>query len=663
MSNTSIALKLIGGFSAVVTIVLMIATFAFWNANSNKSHFGEYRSTARTTNASAELASAIMAMRLEVMKFRAGNSTDMVTPIESDAKRGLAAIRQLASINPQTDFSGVEQGILAYRNNVLKANQLQNQRHGLVQGTLEPTGVAARKTITKIMDTAYKDQNSNAAYSAARVQQNLMLARFYTADFLLTNRNASLERANKELGVVKEEMTKLSGALSDQHLISLTAEAAALVSTYEDNVQQVAEAIFARNDIFDTRLDVIGPEVMAAAQESALEQRRLQDTIGPILSRQFERQSWIVVAIGLAGTAIAIALGFGLTRSLSTPIVELTTAMKSLADRDMETQIPHRQRGDELGSMAAAVEVFKSSMIETERLHALQAEDHAKRAERQDRIEQAIASFKSSSEEDLGAVLTAADEMLACSRTLNTTSEDTIDLSDGVSNASSDAAMNVETVAGAAEELSASIQEIAGQISSSTAISGQAVESSRKTRQDMENLSAKAQSIGQVVSLIREIAEQTNLLALNATIEAARSGEAGRGFAVVASEVKELAGQTAKATDQISNEVLAIQDATSVSVASINEISSVIGRLNEIATSVASSIEEQGAATAEIASNAQQAAQGTIAVAGDVNQVREAARSNGEASARVKSTSELMKTKSDFMRTRMAEFLNTIRAA
>ena len=275
----------------------------------------------------------------------------------------------------------------------------------------------------------------------------------------------------------------------------------------------------------------------------------------------------------------------------------------------------------------------------------------AERQQRQDRVASAIAGFRESSQALLGQVAEASAAMQHTARSMAGICERASEGSTAVASVADRASASVQGVASAAEELSASIGEIARQVSESSGITATAVSSAEQTNQQIEGLAAAAQSIGDVVNLINSIAGQTNLLALNATIEAARAGDAGRGFAVVASEVKSLATETARATDEISGKVTEMQSATGLAVAAIREITGTIRRINEIATAIAASVEQQGAATSEITRNVQQAATGTQEVSTRITGITEAAAEvGGGANAVLDSAGTVSERTADFNR-------------
>ena len=320
---------------------------------------------------------------------------------------------------------------------------------------------------------------------------------------------------------------------------------------------------------------------------------------------------WVLLAGGLV---LAALIAFFTMRSIVPPIRKMTGAMNELAAGDTTVAVPGTARKDELGEMAGAVQVFKDNMIEADRLRAEQAESEKRAAaQRKADMHKLADEFQAAVGGIVETVSSASTELEAAAGTLTKTAEVTQQLSGAVAAASEQASANVQSVASATEEMTSSVNEISRQVQESSRIAGEAVKQAQQTDARINELSKAAGRIGDVVKLITAIAEQTNLLALNATIEAARAGEAGRGFAVVASEVKPLASQTAKATDEIGTQIAGMQTATQDSVAAIKEIGGTIGRISEIAATIAAAVEEQGAATQEIARNVGEAAKGTAA--------------------------------------------------
>ncbi|MCW9045708.1 MAG: methyl-accepting chemotaxis protein [Alphaproteobacteria bacterium] len=347
----------------------------------------------------------------------------------------------------------------------------------------------------------------------------------------------------------------------------------------------------------------------------------------------------IAMGIQLAIVTLAVALviaiiGFFFAKSISSPINSMNVAMGELSSGALETEIPGMDRGDEIGDMAGAVQVFKENAIKVRQMTREQ-EQTARRNQR--KVASEIASLNNAMKDEIeGAVtsvITQSKQMQQSSQGLAELASSSSEMSSSVATASEEATANVQTVAAAAEELTSSIGEISQQVLTSSEIAGRAVIDADETNEKIQGLAEAAGKIGDVVNLINDIAEQTNLLALNATIEAARAGDAGKGFAVVASEVKNLANQTAKATEEISSQVGGMQAATNESVTAIDGISGIIRDIDSIANSIASAVEEQGAATNEIARNVDEASTGTQEVStliADVNKASMEAKRGAE---------------------------------
>jgi methyl-accepting chemotaxis protein len=368
----------------------------------------------------------------------------------------------------------------------------------------------------------------------------------------------------------------------------------------------------------------------------------------------------IMLAIALAMTGIGFLIVY---RRISMPIRNLTEAMRRLAEHDLAVELPEAERTDEIGDMSRAVVVFKESIIRSDQLAAERQTAQARREARREAVESLIATFDKSVTQSLHSLATASTELQTTAQSMSATAEQTGRKSTVVASASEEASTNVQTVAAATEQLSASISEISRQVVESTSVAGAAVTQAEHTNNEVKALAEAAQRIGDVVQLISDVAGQTNLLALNATIEAARAGEAGKGFAVVAAEVKSLATQTAKATDEITSQVNAIQGATGSAVKAIQAIGATIERVNQIAAAIAAAVEQQGAATKEIARNVQQVSSGTSEVNVHIAGVSQAANETGTAAAEVLSSASALARLSEALRSDFDRFVGDIRAA
>lgn len=382
------------------------------------------------------------------------------------------------------------------------------------------------------------------------------------------------------------------------------------------------------------------------------------DQIRSDVMQKVQDLGYIVLCLLAAGVIIAIFIG----RSISKPVHTITDVMKELANGHLDVEVGMKERHDEIGEMAHAVQIFQDNARQIEKLKSEQAEAERIAAEKQKREMNTLADdFEKSVGHIVSIVASAATELQSSSKNLSEMSDQTNRQTATVAAATEEASSSIQTVASASEELSASISEINRQISNSSKIAASAVEEVKKTDETVSTLSEAATQIGDVVKLIQDIAEQTNLLALNATIEAARAGEAGKGFAVVASEVKNLANQTGRATEEISKKIVTVQSVSNESVNAIRSIGTIIERIDENTKTIADALRQQDAATREISNNVQQASSGTSEISSSIVNVTHAAKESQSAATEVfEASSELSKT-SESLRIEVQSFVNKIR--
>lgn len=368
----------------------------------------------------------------------------------------------------------------------------------------------------------------------------------------------------------------------------------------------------------------------------------------------------IVVSIAILIVA-AVFFGFSLTRVIASPIGRMTDLMGQLADGQLDIDIRGNDRKDEIGNMARAVEVFKQNAIEQKELQAKEAEKQELERQRHLKMEKLAQDFDEKMEQGLAIVTQSVSNVMDSASTMAGNAVETGTLSQDASVAIEEASANIQTVSSASTELSSSISEISRQMAQTSEVSRAAVDEIERTNSRVVALNEAAKSIGQVVLLINDIAEQTNLLALNATIESARAGEAGKGFAVVASEVKNLANQTATATDDIRIKINEIQHETSAAADAVLGIGDTIRKIDELTAVVASAVEEQGAATSEIARNVDEAAQGANQVSGVVQEVAKAADETGKLAEGQKTVVDELGDNNEGLKNDISAFLSAVK--
>ncbi len=461
------------------------------------------------------------------------------------------------------------------------------------------------------------------------------------------------------------ELLSTSFTLSDEEKAKVDAVRAAL-KDYRESTKSVIE--MAAVDSATALLFMMDAEQKFTALEKSivalheLEKRLSRETVDAagVLVDETKLGFFVLLicALLLAGLVTVV-----ISRMIARPIAEMTGVMTALSAGDKSIAVPQTARTDEIGHMAKAVLVFKENMVRADAMSVEQAREREAKEARARRLEASAQHFDQSVGGVVGAVSAATMKLQSSAQSMSATAGQTNRQALAVANASEEATTSVHTVASAAEQLSGSVTEIGRQVNQSSRIAQQAVADVERTNVTMQELAETARRIGDVVKLINDIASQTNLLALNATIEAARAGAAGKGFAVVASEVKSLANQTAKATEEIAAQVAAIQGSTQDSVTAIAGIGETIRRVSEIATTIASAVEEQDASTQEIASNVQQAAAGTQEVSANIADVTKAANETGEAAEQVLSAAREMAQQTEALRGEVERFLADVKAA
>jgi len=661
--NTKVAI----GFGCVLAVTAVISATAYLAFGRVATAFQAYSQRVAVVGLARETDREFLAFRRFVREFAVtGEEADVVAAEKGRAVLGDIIAKGLAEIkNPErlAKMKQVSEQFGTYGKDfdrlvVVRREQLKDTKE-----VLDPSGSKLLAAFEGLQGTAGKSGNSNMLILAGEGLKFAMLARLNVNKLLGRHDEAAAQGADKAFADLKSVMDGLDGVTRDADARKALDEINLLIDKYHEGYLR------ASHDAGEIDKLVNG-EMKKMAETIAADVQSIKVT-GIADEKQIEHEtmslvSWtesFVLLLAIGGLIIGVGLAWLIGRGISRPVVGMSGAMRTLAGGDTGVDIPGAGRKDEIGQMAETVMVFRDNMITARELAANEAAATSARIAHGERIAKLTGDFDRNVTAVLESVASAATELESSATAMSATAEETSRQSVAVAAASEEASANVATVASATEELSSSIVEITQQVAHSSDIARKAVEQANRTTSIVESQGTAARKIGDVIKIITAIAEQTNLLALNATIEAARAGEAGRGFAVVASEVKQLAAQTAKATDEIGQQIGGIQASTLESAIAIGEIASTITSINEIAAAIAAAVEGQGSATQEISRNVQQAATGTIAVSTNIAGVSKAANETGSAATEVSTAAGELSQHSATLRSQVDEFLAAVRAA
>jgi methyl-accepting chemotaxis protein/CHASE3 domain sensor protein len=669
-TNRRINTKIMIGFAVVLALTAVLSAMSYQGFGKVSEGFEAFNQRVKVVGIAREVDRGFVSFRRFVREFSLSGDESLIAEarkrqqaLAKSIKQGIDEIK-----NPERHQKMVElnQQFELYGKDFDKLVALKQEQNKLTKEVLDPLGLKSRAEIEQLQTMAVaKAGNSNTMVLAGEALKQLLLARLNVNKLLGRHEQSSAEDAEKALAELKVAMTAFGAAIVSDDVRKVFSDVNANVEKYTEAYHKAAhngqEVEALSNGEMAKAAQAIGAAAEAIKESGVAEETKIEHETESLIASTES----LILMIAIGSLVLGIVLAWLIGRAISKPVVGLCAGMRELADGNFQVVLPGLGRGDEVGDMAQAVETFKIKAEQKAREEVeakIQQDQIAARQRKADMIKLAD-DFENAIGEIVETVSSASTELEASASTLTATAERAQELTTMVAAASEEASTNVQSVASATEELTSSVNEISRQVQESARMAGDAVSQARTTNDRVSELSKAAARIGDVVELINTIAGQTNLLALNATIEAARAGEAGRGFAVVASEVKALAEQTAKATGEIGQQITGIQAATQDSVNAIKEISGTIEKLSEISSTIASAVEEQGAATQEISRNVQQAAQGTQQVSSNITDVQRGASETGSASSQVLSAAQSLSGDSNRLKLEVGKFLNSVRAA